>query len=63
MDNMRTANHSRSFYGGPNPSKAKFVDYKLARHELGRCIRIITGHNNLGCMTPEFAISAVREMK
>ena len=42
----KTANHSRSFYGGPNQGKAKFV-YKLARLELGRFIRIITGHNNL----------------
>ena len=43
---MGIANHSRSFYSGPNPGKAKFV-YKLARLELGRFIRIITGHNNL----------------
>ena len=43
---MSTANHARSFYGGPNPGKAKFV-YKLARLELGRFVRIITGHNNL----------------
>ena len=43
---MLKANHSKSFYGGPNPGKAKFV-YKLARLELGRFIRIITGHNNL----------------
>ena len=41
-----TASHSKSFYSGPNPSKAKFV-YKLARLELGRFVRIITGHNNL----------------
>ena len=40
------ANHTKSFYDGPNVSKARFV-YKLARLELGRFIRIITGHNNL----------------
>ena len=40
------ANHSKSFYSGPNEGKAKFV-YKLARLELGRFVRIITGHNNL----------------
>ena len=40
------ANHSKSFLSGPNPPKARFV-YKLARLELGRLIRIITGHNNL----------------
>ena len=44
--NMKTANHARSFYAGPNKGKAKYV-YKLARLELGRFIRIITGHNNL----------------
>ena len=38
--------HARSFYGGPNPRKAKFV-IKLARLELGRYVRVITGHNNL----------------
>ena len=43
---MKTANHARSFYAGPNPGKAKFV-YKLARLELGRLVRIVTGHNNL----------------
>ena len=40
------ANHAKSFYGGPNPGKARFV-VKLARLELGRFVRIITGHNNL----------------
>ena len=40
------ANHAKTFYAGPNPSKAKFV-YKLARLELGRFVRIVTGHNNL----------------
>ena len=44
--NLKYANHSRSFYGGPNPGKARYV-YKLARLELGRFVRIITGHNNL----------------
>ena len=37
--------HSKAFYYSPNPCKAKYV-YKLARLELGRFIRIITGHNN-----------------
>ena len=40
------ANHTKTFYAGPNPKKAKFV-YKLARLELGRFVRVITGHNNL----------------
>ena len=44
--NMKIANHARSFYAGPNPGKAKYV-FKLARLELGHFIRIITGHNNL----------------
>ena len=43
---MKMANHTKSFYAGPNPNKAKYV-YKLARLELGRFVRIITGHNNL----------------
>lgn len=41
-----TAHHTRSFYSKPCPLKAKFV-YKLARLELGRFLRIISGHNNL----------------
>ena len=43
---LPTAHHTRSFYSGPNHTKAKFV-YNLARLELGRFVRIITGHNNL----------------
>ena len=39
-------NHSKTFYECPRKNKAKFV-YKLARLELGRFARIITGHNNL----------------
>ena len=44
--NSGIASHSKSFYSGPNPGKARFV-YGLARLELGRFARIITGHNNL----------------
>ena len=40
------ANHAKSFYLTPNKNKARYV-YKLARLELGRLVRIITGHNNL----------------
>ena len=43
---MKVANHAKGFYTGPNPGKAKYV-CKLARLELGRLVRIITGHNNL----------------
>lgn len=43
---MKIANHSKSFYGKPNPGKEKNV-YKVARLELGRFVRIVTGHNNL----------------
>ena len=39
-------NHAKTFYSHPDPIKAKYV-YKLARLELGRFIRIISGHNNL----------------
>ena len=38
--------HSKGFYAFPNSNKAKYV-YKLARLELGRLIRAVTGHNNL----------------
>ena len=41
-----TANHAKSFYQGPDRHKARYV-YKLARLELGRLVRIVTGHNNL----------------
>lgn len=40
------ARHTKAFYLGPNPRKSKFV-INLARLELGRFIRLITGHNNL----------------
>ena len=43
----KMAAHTKSFYAGPNEGKARFV-LKLARLELGRFVRIITGHNNLG---------------
>ena len=45
-EELKIASHSKSFYSGPNARKARFV-YKLARLELGRLVRIITGHNNL----------------
>ena len=41
-----TALATKQFYLSPNPQKARYV-YKLARLELGRFVRIITGHNNL----------------
>ena len=44
--NSPLANHTRSFYNSPCSLKARFV-YKLARLELGRFVRIVTGHNNL----------------
>ena len=40
------AAHTKYFYYSPNPRKAKYV-YKLARLELGRFVRLITGHSNL----------------
>ena len=54
----RMANHTKSFYGAPNPGKAKYV-YKLARLELGRFIRIITGHNNLNFFQNKIGLSLV----
>ena len=38
--------HAKAFYDGPDSLKARYV-YKLARLELGRFARLITGHNNL----------------
>ena len=37
---------SKQFYKLPNRSKAKY-SYNLSRQELGRLIRLVTGHNNL----------------
>ena len=37
---------SKQFFPLPNRQKAKFC-YNLSRQELGRLIRIVTGHNNL----------------
>ena len=56
------ANHSKSFYGGPNPGKAKFV-YKLARLELGRFVRIITGHNNLNFFQNKLGLSRNKDCR
>ena len=40
------ASHTKHFYFSPQKHKARYV-YKLARLELGRFVRIVTGHNNL----------------
>ena len=40
------AQHTKYFYYCASPVKAKFV-YKLARLELSRFVRLISGHNNL----------------
>ena len=40
------AKHSKLFYLSPSKLKARYV-YKLARIELGRFVRLISGHNNL----------------
>ena len=40
------AAHTKHFYNGPSTAKARSV-YSLARLELGRFVRLITGHNNL----------------
>ena len=55
----KIANHTKSFYRGPDRSKARFV-YKLARLELGRFVRIITGHNNLGFFQNKIGLSNQR---
>ena len=52
-----SAQHSKGFYLSPNPAKAKFV-YKLARLELGRFVRIITGHNNLNYFQAHIGLGA-----
>ena len=57
--NQPSANHSKSFYSGPNRGKAKFV-FKLARLELGRFIRIVTGHNNLSFFQNKIGLSQRR---
>ena len=61
------AQASKYFYFSPNRHKARYA-YKLARLELGRFVRIITGHNNLnyfqtriglwGCKTCRFCLQA-----
>ena len=40
------AQATKHFYFAPNKNKARYV-YKLARLELGRFVRVISGHNNL----------------
>ena len=44
--NSPQGSHTKHFYAAPDQHKAKYV-YKLARLELGRFVRLITGHNNL----------------
>ena len=53
----KEAQHTKGFYFSPNPAKVKFV-YKLARLELGRFIRIITGHNNLNFFQNKLGLAA-----
>ena len=50
------AQHAKSFYLGPCPTKAKYV-YRLARLELGRFVRLITGHNNLNYFQHKIGLS------
>ena len=50
------AHHARSFYGGPDHNKARYV-LKLARLELGRFVRIISGHNNLRFFQTKIGLS------
>ena len=57
-DQMRIANHTKSFYSRPCRNKAKYV-YKLARLELGRFVRIVTGHNNLNFFQNKLGLSNV----
>ena len=41
-----SARQTKLFYIGPMKSQARYV-YKLARLELGRFVRLVSGHNNL----------------
>ena len=50
------AHHAKGFYCGPDARKAKYV-YKLARLELGRFARIVTGHNNLNYFQSRIGLS------
>ena len=59
---MKQANHSKSLYGGPNPGKARFV-YKLARLELGRFVRVVTGHNNLNFFQNKIGLCPTRSCR
>ena len=40
------AAHSKSFFSRPCPKKSRFI-YKLGRQDVGRMVRLISGHNNL----------------
>ena len=51
--------HTKQFYYSPMPAKAKHV-YKLARLELGRFVRLITGHNNLNGFQTKIGLWADR---
>ena len=51
-----SARHTKEFYATPSPQKAKYV-YKLARLELGRFVRLISGHNNLNHFQTKIGLS------
>ena len=53
------ANHTKSFYSRPEPNKARYV-YKLARLELGRFVRVVTGHNNLNFFQNKIGLCATK---
>ena len=58
-NDMKVANHAKGLYSGLNPHKARYV-YTLARLELGRFGRIVTGHNNLNFFQNKLGLSGTR---
>ena len=56
------ATYTKAFYFSPNKNKARFV-YKLARLELGRFIRLITGHNNLNYFQTRIGLAGDRSCR
>ena len=61
-EGLKMANHSKSFYSGPCSNKARYV-IKLARLELGRFVRIISGHNNLNFFQAKLGLTNAKECR
>ena len=61
-DHCGQAHHTKGFFFGPHPQKSKYI-YKLARLELGRFVRVVTGHNNLNFFQAKIGLTSLEKCR